>query len=307
MEVLKAAIFDIQRFSVHDGPGIRTLVFFKGCPLECIWCSNPESQSLNRERAYIKGRCIYCCKCVTACTNKAPVVKSKKIIFKKNLCNLCEKCVEACSANAIIIYGNEINSNDLMKEIRKDSVFFKNSGGGVTFGGGEPLIWSKFIKELSIKCKAENIKTAIETCGFVPWENILDVLNYTDLFLYDLKHINPEIHKKLCGKSNKLIMKNLMKLSSQDKINIIIRIPVIPGHNDSDNNIKETSKFIKSINAKNNIKRIDLLPYFKYHLKKYENLGKKYCLNDIKESSKKKLLHMKKLIENNGLIVQIGV
>jgi len=299
---MKALIFNIQRFSIHDGPGIRTLVFFKGCPLRCAWCSNPEGQSLKKDRIYIEEKCLYCHKCIDVCPNNAIKIIKNKLIWKKKLCDFCGKCEDSCYANTIKIYGEFVDSDYVFNEIKKDLIFYIKSNGGVTFGGGEPLLWPDFIKEVSEKCKTENIHTAIETCGFTAWRNFQKILPVTDMILYDLKHMDPEIHKKICRKSNKIILENLKKLAATDLKKIIIRIPVIPGINDSIKNIQNTAYFVSKLN----VKEINLLPYFKYHLKKYDRLNREYELLNLNPPAEEEMFRLKSVFEKYDLNVQIG-
>jgi len=299
----KAIIFDIQKFSIHDGPGIRTLIFFKGCPLGCLWCSNPESQTINKEMVYFEDKCFHCNKCIAICETGALTLKNDKINLNNEICSFCGKCVEVCPPEARKIYGDLVDIPYLMNEIKKDYLFYINSGGGVTLGGGEPLIWGDFVSRLSKECKKEKIHVAIETAGLVPWKNINKVLPYCDLILFDLKHMNSTEHEKICGKPNNLILNNLKALSEEENIELIIRIPVIPGYNDSDQNITSLAKFVSSLNGR--INRVDLLPYFKHHLKKYQYLGRRYPLDDIKVPSEEQLEEIKEIIQKHKVNVQI--
>jgi len=299
-----AVIFNIQRFSVHDGPGIRTIIFLKGCPLKCLWCSNPEGQEIKKDLIYIEENCIHCYKCINACKNGALTIQNEKIKWCNNLCNFCKECTKKCPSNAIKIYGETVNVEYIMNEIKKDYLFYKNSGGGVTFSGGEPLMWPDFISEISKKCKKEKINVALETSGSVPWKNFERVLENINIVLFDVKHMDPVKHKKICGDSNTLILKNLKKIIEIKNLEIIIRFPIIPGLNDSKKNVLSTAKFISTLNGK--INRVDLLPYFKYHINKYEKLGKNYSLTEIDVPNEDKLNNIKKLMQRYKLNIQIG-
>jgi len=296
-------IFDIQKFSIHDGPGIRTLIFFKGCPLRCLWCSNPEGQLTEKELVYIEERCVHCFRCLETCPNGAIYIKDNRPLIDKQKCTLCGGCLKTCYSEALKLYGSDMDIELIMVEIRKDALFYKNSGGGVTFGGGEPLLWPDFIADLAERCKKEGIHTAIETCGAVPWSNIETVIPATDLFLYDLKHMDPKNHENFCGQSNDKIIENLQNLSRERKAEVIVRIPIIPGYNDDKENIITMAKFISGLGT---IKKIHILSYFKYHLKKYEWLGRDYLLEGLQPPSDEKMNEIKMLIEKQGLKVSIG-
>jgi len=252
-------IFDIAKSSYVDGPGIRTTVFFKGCNLKCAWCHNPESQRFEKEMMIYKNKCTGCGKCAEVC--------------KYNLkdCDFCGKCELFCPNDARKICGKEISADELVKEIVKNKVFFENSGGGVTFSGGECMLQIDFLENILIKCKEEGIQTAVDTAGNVPWESFKRILPYTDLFLYDVKAITDKIHKKYTKVSNKLILENLDKLF-KNNANVIIRVPVIPDVNDTD---KEMG-LIKECIAKYNPIKVDYLEYHDMGEHKYQALNREY-------------------------------
>jgi len=259
----KGLIFNIQRFSLHDGPGIRTVVFFKGCPLRCLWCHNPEGQFLKKEMVFWDERCIGCKTCLNTCPNSA--------VNDTEKCLLCGKCVEACPSGAREIAGREMTVEEVMDEIKKDIPFYEESSGGVTFSGGEPLLQKDFLISLLEFCKEKGINTAIETCGYSSWEVLSNVSRLTDLFLFDLKIMDEESHRKFTGVSNNIILENLRKLSSVHK-KIIVRIPVIPGVNDNIENINKTADFILSLG----IKEAHLLPFHSAGIEKYRRLRREY-------------------------------
>lgn len=271
---MKATIFDIQRNSFVDGPGIRTTVFFKGCNLRCKWCHNPESQSAQKQMMYYKDKCIGCGKCAEVCPNQ----------FKK--CDFCGKCELYCPANARKVCGKEYSVDEVFNEIAKDKMFYDNSGGGATFSGGECMLQADFLCEILKKCRENGIHTAIDTAGNVPWEYFESVLPYTDMFLYDVKAFSEDLHKQGTGVSNKLILENLLRLSG--KCDIIVRIPVIGGFNDDKTELRQIAGFLKKIKC---IKK-EPLPYHSMGEHKYDALGiknKKYsapCKDKIKEIKK---------------------
>lgn len=264
-------VSQIQRFSLHDGPGIRTTIFLKGCNLRCKWCHNPESQLAQKQMMYYKDKCIGCGKCAEVCPHQ----------LKK--CDFCGKCELYCPADARKVCGKEYSVDEVFSEIAKDKMFYENSGGGATFSGGECMLQIDFLYEILKKCKENGIHTAIDTAGNVPWEYFERVLPYADLFLYDVKAISDELHKQGTGVSNKLILENLLRLSG--KCDIIVRIPIIGGFNDDNAEVKKIAEFLKKIKC---IKK-ELLPYHSMGEHKYDALGiehKNYSVPDMKEIKK---------------------
>ena len=265
---MRATIFDIQRNSFVDGPGIRTTVFFKGCNLRCKWCHNPESQSIQKQMMYYKDKCIGCGKCAEVCPNQ----------LKK--CDFCGKCEIYCPADARKVCGKEYSVDEIFREIAKDKMFYENSGGGATFSGGECMLQIDFLCEILRKCKENGVHTAVDTAGHVPWESFEKTLPYTDMFLYDIKAYSKDLHKQGTGVSNKLILENLLRLSG--KCDIIVRIPVIGGFNGDKAELRQIAEFLKKIKC---IKK-ELLPYHSMGEHKYDALGmehKNYSVPDMEE------------------------
>lgn len=254
---MKATIFDIQRNSFVDGPGIRTTVFLKGCNLRCKWCHNPESQLPDRQMMLYKDKCTGCGKCREVCPTGG------------ENCVFCGKCELYCPSDARKICGKEYTSDEVLSEVVKDLTFYSNSGGGVTFSGGECMLQIDFLAEILEKCKANGIHTAVDTAGNVPWEYFEKILPYTDLFLYDVKCFSEELHIEGTGVSNKRIKENLKKLSDEFNGDIIIRIPLIPGYNDDISELQKTADFLSGINAV----KTELLPYHAMGEHKYDALG----------------------------------
>lgn len=252
----KAMIFDIQRNSYVDGPGIRTTVFLKGCNLRCKWCHNPESQSFYKQMMFYKDKCTGCGKCREVCPNHL------------QSCDFCGKCELYCPADARKVCGREYTSDEVLAEVIKDKAFYDNSGGGVTFSGGECMLQLDFLCEILKKCKAAGIHTAVDTAGNVPWKSFEKILPFTDLFLYDIKAFGAELHRKGTGVSNELILENLKNLSG--RADIIVRIPVIGGYNDNDEEIRQIADFLKQIK----IIKAELLPYHAMGEHKYTALGR---------------------------------
>jgi pyruvate formate lyase activating enzyme len=301
--MLKGIVFEIERFAIEDGPGIRTLVFMKGCPLSCVWCSNPESQDPCPEIGYFKDNCIGCGKCAEICPQKAiSYVKDEGLVIDRNKCDRCGLCAEVCVANSKVLIGKSMTADEIIAEVKKDSVFYKHSSGGITVSGGEPAFQGDFLIELLAKCHDQGLNTAIETCGYTSWENLKNIAEHTDLIFYDLKHMNPQVHKKLTGVSNELILKNLENLSKLDK-SVIARLPLIPGYNDSLDNVEKTMDFVKNLD---NIPKLEILPYHRLGQAKYERLNRQYELKELLPVDRKELVWLVELGNKKGLRVQIG-
>ena len=254
----KAIIFDIQRNSFVDGPGIRTTVFFKGCNLKCAWCHNPESQSAKPQMMFYKDKCTGCGKCKSVCP------------YHLEQCELCGKCTLYCPADARTVCGKEHTVDEVLKEVLKDKAFYETSGGGVTFSGGECMLQIDFLAEILKKCKENGIHTAVDTAGHIPFESFEKILPYTDLFLYDIKIFDSQKHKQYVGVSNELILENLKKLFER-KAKLWIRIPIIPNVNDSIEEIQKMKDFLKTIGT---AEKIELLPYHAMGENKYRAIGK---------------------------------
>lgn len=257
-----ATIINIQRFSIHDGPGIRTTVFFKGCNLRCLWCHNPESQKASPERMFYKHKCVGCGACRAVCD----------VAFGSG-CDACGKCTGVCLYGAREISGRAVSLDELLFEIEKDKDFYEASGGGVTFSGGEPLLQFDFLFEILKKCKEKGIHTAIETAGNVPWERIEALLPYLDNVIFDVKAIDENKHVALTGVTNKVILKNAERLRNTVPEKLLFRMPVVPGCNDSE--IEAVVDFVSG-------HRLELMPYHTIGVGKYDALGVEYTLSDVK-------------------------
>ncbi len=264
---MKAIITNVKRFATHDGDGIRTTVFFKGCPLNCIWCHNPESLSAKARLAYYAHKCINCGTCVDVCKSKAHRIVDGKHVLNRSFCTVCGKCTEFCLGEALGLYRKEYSVDELLPILLEDKVFYDNSNGGVTLSGGECLIYADFCAELLKKLKEEKIHTAVDTCGFVPKEALDKIMPYTDVFLYDIKAWDEDVHIRCTGHSNKQILENIRYIDFQNKP-IEIRIPYVPNHNDD-----QMAKIANFIATLKNVKKIKLLPYHNYAGSKYEALG----------------------------------
>ncbi len=295
-------VFDIKKYAIHDGPGIRTTVFFKGCPLHCQWCQNPESWDKHPELGFRTGRCVRCGQCVEVCTRHATTFNNGQPSTDPDKCTLCGECVDACTAGAREIIGREMTVDEVITEVEKDAVFYEQSNGGVTFSGGEPLMQPDFLLALLNQCKTYGIHTAIDTSAYVEPQIIEKVADKTDLFLCDLKHMDSDMHERFTGVGNDLILDNIKRLSEAGK-EIIIRIPVIPGFNDDQGNIEATGQFAASLP---HISRIDLLPYNRGGKEKSARLSPDYKIMQAETPDDEKMSSIAEILEKYGFEVKIG-
>lgn len=292
---MKGNVFDIQRYSIHDGKGIRTVIFLKGCPLRCKWCANPESWGEKPELFYIKSRCIHCKTCVKVCKNGEVQEKNGEIIVDHRKCTEDLQWTQACPTGAMCVKGHCMTGDEVLKEIRKDKVFYQYSDGGVTFSGGEPLLQVDFLTEVLKTCKEEGMNTTVETSGAVPWESFEKVMPYVDLFLFDVKTMDEEIHKQYIGTSNRRILENLKNLA-QAGCNIMVRTPMIPGVNNRQEDIRKIMKYLK--NCK--ICKYNVLPFHQYGSGKYESIGREYSMKEVIPEQEERIKKIYDLIEQEG-------
>ena len=296
-------IFDFKRYAIHDGPGIRTTVFLKGCPLNCDWCHNPEGKANTSEFMWWKDRCLSCHDCVQACPQEAISFSNDDIFLDPAACNFCNACTDVCHSQALMRVDREMTLNEVMDELEKDRPFFEESGGGVTFSGGEPLMQPDFLLKLLQACKTRGIHTAVDTCGFARFEDLERISPFVDLFLYDLKLIDDEKHIKHTGVSNGRILQNLRKLAQQHA-NIIVRVPLIPGINDSSADRHALEDFLLSLES---IQGVCILPYHKAGIAKAKRL-----LRDVSPSfqtgppSTEQVDQLIQSLEKHGFDVQVG-
>lgn len=262
-------VFNIQRFSVHDGPGIRTTVFLKGCPLKCFWCQNPESQKRRPEIFLNPENCTGCAHCVSVCPTGASTLKDGHSAIKRQQCEGCGSCVENCQNDARTLIGKYMAVSEVVHEVIKDKKFYDNSEGGVTLSGGEPLYQPEFAGAILKRCKEAGLHTAIETCGYAPWPVVKKLLDYTDLVLYDIKCIDSKKHRDATGQSNELILENARKLVRC--ITMRVRVPLVPGFNDSPHEVRAIVNFVKK---ELRSVEIDLLPYNRLGECKYRRLDR---------------------------------
>lgn len=301
--IMGANVFNIERYATEDGHGIRTVVFLKGCALRCRWCANPESQGYRPENLLNVNTCINCGRCKDVCPSSAIWYREGYgYIADNNLCKACGKCVDACFMDARKIMGRYWEKEDLLREILKDEQYFKMSDGGVTFSGGEPFYYPEVILWVAGEMRKRGYTTLVETCGYVPLENIRKCADALDYIYYDFKHIDAGRHKELTGKDNRLIIKNLDWLCNNFKGVLSVRYPYIPGCNSKEEEIKSFFQFIK---GKKKIAEIIFLPYHRLGLPKYHGLGREYEMDGMKSIKKEQMNHLYKWAEECGTEIEI--
>ncbi len=298
-------VWDIRKYSLHDGPGIRTTVFLKGCPLTCPWCCNPESQVGDREVAWVRERCLSCGTCERVCTRGAVGVdRSDRRRIDPARCNACGDCALHCPAAAIAVVGREMSVEAVLREVGQDAIFYSRSGGGLTLSGGEPLAQARFAGELLRRYKADYIgfHTSVETCGEAPWEEVALVAPHADLFLFDIKHMDALEHRRLTGAGNERILENAARLAASGA-SVGVRLPLVPGCNDGEENLRRTAEFARSILR---VSAIDLLPYHRLGEPKYSRLGRPYHFAGRSAASEGDVASARRLLESCGMRVTVG-
>ena len=296
-------IFDVKRFSINDGPGIRVTIFFKGCPLSCAWCHNPESVSPRKQKLYTGSKCIGCGECVTACPNHALTLTDEGVVTDKEACDLCGQCADACPTKAMEISGESTTVEALMTIIERERIFMDHSKGGITVSGGEPLLQRPFVTELLDRCGELGIHRTVDTSGMVDPDTLLSVAKRTDLFLYDVKHMDSDLHEKWTGVGNQLILDNLTLLAKNGHA-FQIRIPLIKGVNADDDNLTKTAIFLAHLPGPK--PAINLLPFHRVAIPKYAKLGETCDLSGMNEPTQEELDHAIALFAEHGLTATVG-
>ncbi|MBE7553637.1 MAG: glycyl-radical enzyme activating protein [Anaerolineales bacterium] len=300
---LTGLIFDIQRFSIHDGPGIRTTVFLKGCPLRCLWCQNPESMARQPEITYIATNCIECDKCLAVCPEQAiQPANGKGRTINRQLCTLCGDCIKICYAGALNIIGRYLTVPEVLAEVERDRAFYVKSGGGVTFSGGEPTAQAAFLEEACRQAQSHRLHTALDTCGYVQWKTFRSILRYVDLVLFDIKHMDSNQHRRLTGVGNELILANLRRIADLG-VSVYVRTPLVPGYNDSPENIRATAAFIAKMP---HIRQYDILPYHRLGEPKWRQLDQPYQLQGLGPPSREHVYALADVAREYNIEVNVG-
>lgn len=301
LESTPGAIFDVQRFSLHDGPGLRTDVFFKGCSLHCAWCCNPESQRPAPELSVFVANCIGCGKCVNVCPRGALSLVEGKVVRDAARCDQCGLCVPTCAAAALRMIGRAVTAGEVMREVLRDAAFYAPGSGGLTLTGGEPMLQPEFALALLRLAKSEGLHTALETCGQATWEVLESLLPYLDLVLYDIKHMHPMPHRHATQIDNERILDNLRRLVAAGA-HVVLRMPLIPGFNTDEDNLNRVAEFAAQVG----IQDVHILPYHALGKPKYRALGRDYMLEEIAPMKAEQAEPMAELIRAHGLRVQVG-
>ena len=289
-------VFNIQRYSIDDGPGVRTTVFFKGCPLTCLWCSNPESQNPVPEVSWRYTSCKRCGTCVSVCPEKAITFENDDLIVDRAKCKRCGKCVDACIHEALSISGKEMTVEEVFKVVKRDYDYYEASGGGITASGGEILAQADFVAALFRRCREEGIGTCADTSGFGDSAALEKILEYSDIVLYDLKHIDPDEHTRACGQPNELILSNL-ELAYKSDAKVIVRVPLIPEYNTS---VEVLTAIAKAVSERAGDSEVNIMPYHRYGANKYRMLGLKYPLENLRELTQQEKDLAKEIFESFG-------
>jgi pyruvate formate lyase activating enzyme len=301
----RGTVFDIQHFAVHDGPGIRTLVFFKGCPLSCKWCANPESINPHPELGFIKSLCNGCGKCRVSCPQHAVSLNTEgKPTINRKACDNCGQCVDVCFPQALIMYGREQSAGEVFDEVKQDAKYYSESGGGVTLSGGEPFGQPSLARSVLGLCREAGIHTALETSGFAPNELFKEMLSLTDHIMFDLKLMDSKIHETLCGRPNGLILENARIVASSG-IPVNFRVPLLPGLNDTEGNLGALANFLKDSGIPKC--EVELLPYHRLGTPKYEYLDREYMLGSIVPQTPGELRKAKTFLEECGVSCAVNV
>ncbi|BAQ67711.1 [pyruvate formate-lyase]-activating enzyme [Rhodovulum sulfidophilum] len=296
----EGTVFDIQRYSIHDGPGLRTIVFLKGCPLRCRWCSNPESQNPEPELFFRSSSCIKCGQCVPVCPTQA-LAPTNPGFVDRSKCVECGTCTTVCPTQALSMSGKKMSVTQVMQELRKDAIHYRRSGGGVTLSGGEPLFQHEFAKQLLMACHEQGWNTAMETTGYTTREIVRDVIPHVDHVLLDMKSIDPDAHVANTGVDNRIILENALCISALT--HTVVRVPVVPGVNDSIEAAEAVARFAKLMR---DVDTVHLLPYHSYGENKYSLLGRSYPMGDTPNMKPETVTPLVEAIESFGLTCVVG-
>ncbi len=296
-------VFSVERYAVHDGRGIRTMVYLKGCPLRCLWCANPEGQEERPQVLTFPERCIRCGHCEAACPNGA-ARRGMRLddLQPSTICEGCGRCADVCPAEARRLFGRQMTVGEVLEIVLKDRAFYRKSGGGITLSGGEPTAQAEFGTELLHACHCQGLDTAMETCGYTSFPLLAGMAQHVDEILYDLKHMDREAHRRLTGVPNDPILRNLKRLDAQGHA-VVVRVPVIPDFNDSRENLMATAAFVARLSS---VRAIELLPYHNYGSGKYRHCGREYALPDLTLPDGDRLQRLSAILEAAGVPCRVG-
>lgn len=295
MKPCEGTVFQIQRWSIHDGEGVRSTVFFKGCPLRCQWCANPESWESGPEILYFSDRCTACGRCTLHCEANANSLTDGSLIFNRAECTGCGQCAEICPAGARKKIGAVMSDQEVLQVVKRDAVFYRESGGGVTFSGGEPFYQAGFLRQLAMACRRSGIDTAVETSGYFDWDKVKDIFALLDFVFVDIKHMDDGIHRKVTGVGNERILENIIRISQQQP-NTIVRVPLIEEINANDSNIRSMCEFLQ---RHTNVRGVELLPYHHLGEPKHSARGDLWQVFTAPAAAKKEA--MQKIITSYGI------
>lgn len=302
MTSITGTVFNVQRYSIDDGPGIRTTVFFKGCPLRCLWCSNPESQSAEPQLLHRESLCKQSYRCVAACPVGAITVGADGIVIDRDVCTVCGDCVEACPHDAMRITGKKMSVDEIFDIVKRDIDFYIDSGGGVTLSGGEVLMQPEVALALLKRFKKADLHTCVDTAGFGSTSGLKRLFPYVDLFYYDIKHTDPKIHEAQTGRTNELILRNFKEVAASG-VPFVVRVPVVPGFNDNSDAISDIADLVARTSPG---ATVNLLPYHRYGQQKYAQLGRKYPMEGAETPPPKFMEAARKIVQSHGLRCEVA-
>ena len=301
---ISGVVFNLQHYSIHDGPGIRTTVFLKGCPLRCLWCQNPESQAMHPEIMLNLDKCTGCRTCVEACPEGAISMQGDKSVTDRERCTGCGACADVCPYEARTLMGKDMTAGEVFEDVNKDAIFYTNSGGGVTISGGDPVFQPDFSAAILALCQEAGIHTAIETSGFCKWDKFKKILDHADLVLYDIKHMDSQAHKECTGVPNELILDNARRIYHDMKLPMALRVPVIPGYNDAVDNLEKLANFVSDELGPE--VRVHLLAYHRLGIGKNEQLEKDAPLADLQPPDEPYMEELKNIFIRKNLDAVLG-
>ncbi len=304
LESVTGRIFDIQSFSIHDGPGIRTTIFLKGCPLRCLWCHNPESMEARRDIRYLPAKCLFCSQCVEACEHDGHRIEGDTHEYDRDACVRCGVCIEGCPTGALEIAGRETTAGEAVELAGRDKMFYERSGGGITLSGGEPMLQPEFTRAVLQLSRDGGFHCAVDTCGYAPAETVQSIVPMADLVLFDLKALDDDLHRRLTGVSNELVIANLREiLSGDDGPPVWLRFPLIPGCTDDPEDVERMATFVGELWGNPRLEQLNIMPYHRLAESKYEQFGRDYTLTGTDAPSEEDISAVADVFAHHGVEV----